>query len=203
MRLGTDSGDYHVLLNAAKQVSWTPGIILELGVREGGGLQWMIDGLISTDNKNRVVVGLDPYGDLPYEWQEGAIAGWTYSNEMKNRAIAGLHSYVMDKPVNLVMMNLTDTEYFTRFADGLPVYMNGKAEIINQYALVHFDGPHNLKDIDNEMEFFFTRTPIDGIWVFDDVTGFYDHDAVEKRLFNTGFEVIEKTAKKASYRRTW
>lgn len=201
MRLGVDSFDYYVLDEAASLVKNTPGILMEIGVREGGGLQYIIDGLLNNHIYGRTVVGLDPYGDLPYEWKEGKIAPWTYSNDMKKTAYKNLFEYVIGKPVNLELITMTDETYFKRYADGVPIYETTEEILEDRYALIHYDGPHSLDALKKEMAFFRPRTPIGGIWVFDDVTDFYDHDAVHKVLTETCFEEITKTQKKASYRR--
>jgi hypothetical protein len=94
---------------------------------------------------------------------------------------------------------MEDTEFFMRFEDGVPVY-NEYKQILKDYALVFFDGPHDVPSVLKEISFFSSRTPVGGIWVFDDIT-YYDHDVVEKVIFNLGFQPMEKTLVKASYKK--
>ena len=85
----------------------------------------------------------------------------------------------------------------------LDLLWNEYKRIINQYAFVFFDAPPSPdgKTKIEECEFFQSRTPIGGVWVFDDV-GIYQHDNVHQRLINEwGFEIFQK-GWKWSYKKT-
>jgi hypothetical protein len=93
---------------------------------------------------------------------------------------------------------LEDTEFFKRYHDGVPTYNEHKI-LVNEYAFVFFDGPHDNQCLDLETEFFVKRAPVGAVFVFDDIW-MYDHDKiVEEKLFAHGFEVHEKKQIKASY----
>jgi cephalosporin hydroxylase len=98
---------------------------------------------------------------------------------------------------------MEDTEFFKRFEDGVPTYKNTEKSIENKYALVHFDGPHAVSDIIREVDFFSSRMSVGGFFVFDDTyVGYYDHDKVEKFIFELGdFELVGKEKHKASYKK--
>lgn len=52
------------------------------------------------------------------------------------------------------------------------------------------------------MLFFQPRSPKGSVWVFDDVSGYYPHDEeTEQWLFANGWELLEKTSQKASYKK--
>jgi len=198
--LEVDSQDYHVLSNAVKRVKNVPGIICEIGTRRGGSMKIIIDTLLENNDNDRNIVGIDPYGNIDYQVNEVDKKKIDYTNNMRNQTLSSLYNYVTNKRVNLLMLILEDTEFFEKFKNGIPFY-NEEKIILNQYALVYFDGPHSTELIMKEIEFFNERTPIGGYWVFDDVdNGFYPHnEQIEPWLLNNGYKMVEKTRCKASY----
>lgn len=200
MRLGTDSGDYAEILGRCAQfieLNNVPGLSLELGLREGGGTQYMIEQYASP----RTHIAIDPYGSLPYEWQENTIASWVYDNQMRNHAVSSLFHMTNRTNVNFVFLNLTDQDYFDRFVDGYPTFVDGKRELIDKYAIVHLDAVHAIHAIENQINFFLPRISVNGIIVFDDVQGFYDHSTIEIQVLERGFVKHLIGSKKASYRK--
>jgi cephalosporin hydroxylase len=189
VNLETDSGDYQLLYRAANSIKNVPGAVCEIGTRRGGSLKFIIDGLLDAEDVNRNVVCLDPYGNIEYADAEGHKIVTDYTNQMRNEAWENIHRYVANKPVNVVFFCLEDTEFFNRFADGVPFYRNHK-EIINQYSLVFFDGPHDTPSLFKELEFFYPRS-VEGTWfVFDDVMG-YPHDIIHEDLLKNNFALVE------------
>jgi len=73
--------------------------------------------------------------------------------------------------------------------------------IEREYALVHFDGPHDLASLAAEVAFFAPRTPPGGAWVFDDIQS-YDHGTLhEHHILPAGMEMVASEGRKALYRR--
>lgn len=200
--LDTDSSEYHVLENAVKAIKNIPGILCEIGTRRGGSLRIIVDSLLRNEDLDRNVVSIDPYGNIEYQVTEHMKCRIDYTNQMKNETTSALYDYICQKPVNLVMLPLEDTEFFNRFSDGVPFY-NSVKTVVNEYALVFFDGPHRSEDIIKELKFFQSRTSKGAFYIFDDIdNGYYPHDkTVEPWLFTNGWELIEKNTYKASYRR--
>lgn len=199
-----DSTDYHVLYNAVQNMQSNNGVVCEIGTRKGGSLVCIIDSLINKKDYNRNIVSIDPYGEIHYRTCEDNISvlpEFLYANTMRNETMVALYNYVLDKPLNLVFFNLEDTEFFSRFHDGIPFYNKEKTKV-NLYSLVFFDGPHHLKDVLNETFFFLDRIEIGSVFVYDDITNYYDHNVVETVLFREKFQLLEKTDKKASYIKT-
>ena len=64
-----------------------------------------------------------------------------------------------------------------------------------------FDGPHGLEAIQNEMTFFYPKSPIGSMWVVDDIH-VIPYDQLKESLINNGFELLEETRVKASFKRT-
>ena len=63
-QFGTDSANYEVLTDAAIRSKGVEGAAVEIGVRLGGGLQKIIDGLVeSGQTPDKPVFGIDPYGN--------------------------------------------------------------------------------------------------------------------------------------------
>jgi hypothetical protein len=86
-----------------------------------------------------------------------------------------------------------------RFEDGVVIY-NMEKMLINKYALVHIDGPHNLDSVISESEFFIPRMSKDGFIIYDDVLD-YDHDKVHVMLMERGFDLIQNGNRKLTYKK--
>lgn len=196
--LPTDSGDYHLLTKGVELAKEIPGLTCEIGLRRGGGTKFILDALQRHGIKTHIAI--DPYGNIEYEHKEGEFVTLDYTNDMRDECLSNLHAYARQIQVPLLFWNLEDTEYFKRFGDGVPLYNKVKT-IVNQYSFIHFDGPHAYEPLMVEIDFFKSRTPVGGCWCFDDVKGYYDHDAVEKVVLDSGFMLIEKGDKKALYQK--
>jgi len=216
----TDSQEYEILVNAALVVNNTPGAIVEIGTRRGGSAKMIIDALASQNNTNRPMFCIDPYGNIEIECTnlnmaihnpERKIEGdlqskeitspqrFDYDNSMRNRVIPSLYFYAYQRDMDFTFFCLEDTEFFDRYNDGVPVYNNVKT-LVNEYAFVFFDGPHDNKTLVLETNFFLKRAPVGAVYVYDDIW-MYDHNAIEKMLFDAGFETLEKKNIKASYKK--
>jgi hypothetical protein len=190
-----DSANYEVLEESAKLIRGVPGITLEIGVREGFGSYTIMNTLLTVGDK-RPHIGIDPYGNIEYAPDETRTLRADYTNEMRGRAVA-LSVYASNVGYLYYPLALEDTEYFKAFGEGYPVYEYTK-RIERDYALVHFDGPHTRAAVTREINFFDWRTPVGGIWVFDDVA---DYDHPHDFILRCGFERIIETPKKWAYRR--
>ena len=184
-----DSFDYELLYMAAASIKNVPGAVCEIGTRRGGSLRYIIDGLLSVGDTNRNVVCIDPYGNIEYASGENEVIRQDYTNNMRNESLPNIYTYVQNRPINVVFFCLEDTEFFNRFADGVPFYQEYK-EVVNQYAMVFFDGPHDTPSLLKELEFFYPRSPIGAQWVFDDVS-LYPHDIIHNNLLANGFAVAQ------------
>lgn len=195
--LPTDSTDYDVLYRAAASIKGVEGTVCEIGTRAGGSTKYIIDGLLSVNDLNRNVICIDPYGNIDYHSNETTYAKSNYTNDMRNEALYNLYGYVKNKPINLIVFCLEDTEFFKSFENGVPFYQNIKT-ISNQYSLVFFDGPHCSDNILKEVEFFYPRTVTGSTFVFDDVCD-YSHDIIHNSLIMNNFKELESQGRKKSY----
>lgn len=218
----TDSSEYDILYKAVKEVKDTEGAVVEIGTRRGGSALIIIDALKETNNTNRSMFCIDPYGNIDYECTNKSISVHNpnikfegdpesledtmnikldYTNNMRNRIIPSLYYYAYDAGLNFNFFCLEDTEFFNRYSDGVPVYNDNKT-LLNKYAFVFFDGPHTNETIKTELDFFLERTSTGSVFVFDDIW-MMDHDRiVEERIFELGWKTLEKGKIKASYVRT-
>lgn len=191
----TDGGDYTPLLKAAQYVRDVPGMSMELGVRAGGGSKAIIDGLRGT---NKTHIALDPYGSIDYEYTNDVIIEEAYPNRIRDVTIPALYNLCASSSVDFLYFQMTDTQFFKRFEDGVPIY-RGKEYIVNTYALVYFDGPHSLKSVMAETEFFEPRTEKGAAFVYDDVETYYDHSQIKRYLESKGWQQFFKSDAKAVY----
>ncbi|CAD8327800.1 hypothetical protein [uncultured phage] len=195
-----DSLEYETLFEAARAIKGVPGMTCELGVRRGGGSKMIIEGCFSNDDLNRTHICVDPYGNIDYpRGDEGEIIHQDYHNQMRNDCLKNVYAMYQNAPVNVLFFVMEDVEFFKRFGDGVPIY-NEYKQIINQYALVHFDGPHASHILYPEIDFFKTRVSPGAMFVFDDILE-YNHDKVEEYLLNDNWQLVKKGQRKASYKK--
>ena len=198
-----DQLEQQLLYNAAASIKNVEGIVCEIGLRDCGGMSIMMAGCLDNNDMSHNFIAIDPYGGIPYMWQEGYKVLTDYTNKMKNKALKNLYYFCELKDINFNLYCMEDTEFFKRFEHGIPVYENTIKKIQSKYALVHFDGPHAINEIISEIDFFKSRTSIGGMFVFDDAyVGYYNHDVIERYLMDDGtFELSGKETHKASYKK--
>lgn len=216
----TDSQQYEILWNAASKIKGVEGAVVEIGTRRGGSAKIIIDSLVKNQDTNRSMFCIDPYGNIDYPETNKAISTFSpttpikgdpqatdvvnqikhdYNNDMRNRIIPSLYYYGYNAGLDFTFFCLEDTEFFARYADGVPVY-NEHKKLETDYSFVFFDGPHTNEALLTEIEFFNSRTPVGAVYVFDDIW-MYDHDMIEKNIQSFGFELLEKKEIKASYQK--
>lgn len=203
--LGTDSEEYEILARACRSAAELDpqAMTCEIGLREGGGTKTMVDALVESGQQQRVHLAIDPYGNIEYRAADTLLCRLDYTNHMRNRCLRNLYAYLdsIHGVVDVLVFVLEDVEFFARYPDGVPVYRETK-QLLSQYAVVHFDGPHALLPLKNEVEFFVPRLVHGGYFVFDDIHGSYEHAALEAWLLPQGFALVEMGSRKASYQRS-
>lgn len=195
--MNTDSREYDILERAVCMVHNVDGLTCEIGVREGGGTKIIMDNLIKT-KQNKTHIAIDPFGNIEYNHWENVVQRLDYTNKMRNNMLVNLYSYCNDLNMDCLFFPLEDTEFFKRYADGVPVYNNYKT-IINEYSLVFFDGPHTTELIKNEFDFFKSRIPTGGMIVFDDIDQYPHMSKLDPYIQENGFKFVEKGQCKISY----
>lgn len=216
----TDSSEYEILRHAVLNLGEVEGAVVEIGTRRGGSARMIIDSLVEAGNNKRSMFCIDPYGNVevlctnknisihmpwhktnedgdPMSTEHAVGIRLDYNDEMRNRVIPSLYYYAYQRGLNFQFFCLEDTEFFKRYADGVPVYNNFKY-MENKYAFVFFDGPHTNEAVDLELSFFLERSSLGTIYVFDDIW-MYDHDRFELKMIENGFKILQKGNIKASY----
>jgi len=146
-----DSKEYEFFDEAIKLLKNPIGVSVEIGVRRGMGSKCIIDAYRKYHPHIKLNhLGIDPYGNILYRTADRDPGGrLDYTNKMKQEALLDL---IKEYPeFNLV--NLEDSEFFKRFADGYPIYNENKI-MLTQYEVVHFDGPHDTDSVIKEVNFF-------------------------------------------------
>lgn len=219
---GTDSTDYHVLINACKAVKDVDGAVVEIGTRRGGSAKIMMDALVENGDVGRAFFCIDPYGNIetqltnlninrfykhmvatdgdPDSKEMSKGVRLDYTNDMRNRIVPSLYYYAYQQGFHFSFFQLEDNEFFKRYSDGVPIYEQEKY-LVNQYACIFYDGPHTDDVVMEEAIFFQDRTPVGATAVFDDIWQYSHNEKIEPWLFANGWELMEKTEVKASYKR--
>ena len=196
-----DGWDYGTLYESVLLTKDVPGLTCEIGLREGGGTELIVRAALAIGER-RPHVAIDPYGSFPYVAPNipAYPTQFEYSNAMKFACLPDIYGWLAGQGIDFYFLAMEDTEFFARFADGVPTYAHGGKTVLNQYAVVYFDGPKGADVVLREAQFFAPRTPVGGVWIFDD-TEDYDHRGVHAFALQSGFEDV-KAGHKWAYRRT-
>ncbi|MDC1037984.1 class I SAM-dependent methyltransferase [Candidatus Marinimicrobia bacterium] len=199
----TDSQEYEILINAVKEIKALDGLTLEIGCYKGGSSLLIMKTLLANNDK-KVHIGIDPYGNIDYcHWENRIDKGIrNYTDLVKNEMLCDLYTWCFENNMEFKFFNLEDTEFFNRFSDGVPVYdrkyLDNK-QIINDYALVFFDGPHSTDLIKTEITFFQKKILKNGFMVFDDINQYNHMGILDSYILSLGFDIFEKGEFKISY----
>lgn len=194
---------YEVLRKGVQLTKGVPGLTCEIGVRGGKGSVTIMKA--GQDNDNRKVhIGIDPWGNIEYHDGQG-IRRIDYTNAMKRSALRELYKWAALTEQDLIILIMKDTEFFELYSNGVPIH-NQLSTRVNEYAYVYTDGPHHNEAVQTTVEFFEPRTPIGGVWQFDN-TNQYDHNTIHQWILAHGFESITAevgdggVSRKQSYQR--
>jgi hypothetical protein len=198
--LPTDSKNYEIITQAVSMSATVRGLSCEIGLRRGGGTKYIIDAL-KLYEIDRVHIAIDPYGNIEYADSDTHKTRFDYTNSIRDECLINLYLYCLQKGQNIIFFNLEDTEFFSRYADGVPVYNQTKT-IEAKYSFVHFDGPHSVNAISTEIDFFHQRTEVGAVFVFDDITN-YHHDQVHDYLKTLNWACVLKSERKWAYQKKY
>jgi len=190
-----DSLEYDLIEQAIKFLVNPVGNTVEIGVREGFASKLIIDAWRKHQTIPLIHLGVDPYGDIPYNESDKSLnIDYTgYNNKIKQDMLLYMtHHY---PEFNLV--NLEDTEFFDKFKNGYPIY-NKKKILIDKYDFVLLDGPHDTPTILNEMLFFIKRAPKHQLIMIDDVKSF-DLVHIEDKVKQFNYSVCYEGEKKVLF----
>ena len=201
MTITVDGEDYYVLVNAARAIKGVEGLSLEIGLRAGGGSCFIMETFLRNADFGRTHIAVDPYGNIPYPLTEKQTKPFDYTTYMMKQAMIDVYSKFQGMDINFLFFPLEDTEFFQAFSLGVPVYYASEKKKINEYALVHFDGPHTTDAVMGATHFFEPRAVSGAQFVYDDINYYYDHQVIHRYLENSGWEPVEETIYKASYRK--
>lgn len=193
----TDSREYHILTNAIDKIQNVDGFTCEIGVREGGSTEIILNKLKNTQ-QNKIHIAIDPFGNIEYEHWENRKERLDYTNKMKNNMLKNLYKFCSENNMECLYFPLEDTEFFNRYSDGVPIYNENKY-ILNKYSFVFFDGPHTTVLVKNEFDFFYNKIPSGGIIVFDDIDQYPHMKNLDTYIREKDFEILEKGICKISY----
>jgi hypothetical protein len=197
LKTRVDSFEYEILTNAIKQTKGLEGATCEIGVREGGSSFMIMDTLLKNQDKC-VHIGIDPFGDIDYI-HRGEVCRADYTNKMKQKMLKEIYEWCYENDMEFLFFPLEDTEFFERFADGVPTYNRNKT-LINTYKAVFFDGPHDEDIVKKEINFFDERMAIGGVMIFDDIYDYPHMETLDQYIKDLNFETLEQGShRKISY----
>lgn len=202
LTLGVDGEEYDVLAWAAASTNKLEGLTAEVGVREGGGSELIVkmgrlEGSYSTTH-----LAIDPYGNIPYADRDNRVVpGFGYDDQMRRNTQAGLAVLGRFLQADILFLPIEDSEFFSRFSKGVPLYRSGAKVLENRYRCVHIDGPHAYMPVADAAMFFGERMVQGGMLVFDNIN-YYDHGAIHREVLEPlGFQLLHVGEAKALHQR--
>ena len=190
-----DSLEYEFFDEAIQLLKNPIGVSVEIGVRRGMGTKCIIDAYRKYHPSIQLKhLGIDPYGNILYRTSDNDKGGrLDYTNKMKQDALLAI---IKEYP-EFNFINLEDSEFFKRYADGYPVY-DFEKKLLTKYETVHFDGPHDTESVMKEVDFFLERRPEQCVYIFDDIDT-HDIDKIGEHLIWNGFKKFKKGKRKAVF----
>jgi len=190
-----DSSEYEFFDEAIQLLKNPIGVSVEIGVRRGMGTKCIIDAYRKYHPSIQLKhLGIDPYGNILYRTSDNDKGGrLDYTNKMKQDALLAI---IKEYP-EFNFINLEDSEFFKRYADGYPVY-DFEKKLLTKYETVHFDGPHDTESVMKEVDFFLDRRPEQCVYIFDDIDT-HDIDKIGEHLIWNGFKEFKKGKRKAVF----
>lgn len=171
IKLGTDSHDYDLLREAVQMAPNGYYLATEIGVREGGSTQMIMEELAAKKFRGMLTL-IDHYGGMPQWHSDQHCVVLDYTNEMRNRAMSSIYQLANHHKINFQFFNLSDDDFFEHFPDGVPIYSGGVRLLVNEYCFAHLDGPHHVELVEKEAAFFAPRMVKGGVIVVDDINLF-------------------------------
>jgi hypothetical protein len=186
-----------------KELTTKHGVTIEIGVHEGGGSKRIIDAYKKFHNTaNHYHIGVDPFGSAPYIHTDEMFSKGQSENRYGDEKRWYLQKAIVDnQDKNFIFLQLEAAEYFKRFHDGYPLFINGKKYMLAMYDLVHLDGLHAIKYVVEEVAFFDDRLSKGGFIVFDDIDKI-DMDTIHQYMTHLKYTMFKTGTKKTAYRKT-
>lgn len=197
--LGTDSLDYDILREGVQMAPNGYYLAAEIGVREGGSSQMLMQELQAKKFRGMFVL-IDHYGGMPQWHSDQHCVVLDYDNQMRNRALAMLYLLATKHAVNFQFFNLSDEDFFEHFPNGVPIYSGGVRMEVNQYCFAHLDGPHHVELVEKEAHWFGERMVKGGIIVTDDIQ-LFDFERFVQFAASHGLELVKRGDIKAIFRK--
>ena len=195
MTIEGDSKDYDLLASWSERVAkhFKNKIMLtaEIGMRKGLGTKLILNYIRPNYSGLHFHVSIDPYGDLVYEHYDKTQPSKMDYNEKMFAEVK--QDFASEPRFNL--LNMTDRVFMEKYYYGVEFYWDSKKYLLNEYALVHFDGPHKTTDVINEAVFFAERAAPGAVFIFDDWQT-YDCNIVREVLNRYGFEFCSNGSRK-------
>jgi hypothetical protein len=198
MTIEGDSREYDILATHCERLpSLFPSdkfpvlLTAEIGVRKGLSSKIIMEYIRPNYSGLHFHVGIDPYGDLYYEhYDKSKPTKMDYDQKM----FAEFKKDFADQE-RFTLMNMTDKVFMEKYYYGVEFYYKSKTYLLNQYALVHFDGPHKTTDLINETVFFAERSAPGSLFIYDDWKT-YNTEVLRGILLQYDFEFISNGERK-------
>tara|TARA_R100000900_G_scaffold45276_2_gene36490 strand:+ start:713 stop:1354 length:642 start_codon:yes stop_codon:yes gene_type:complete len=195
MTIEGDSKDYDLLASWSERVAKHSKrkimLTAEVGMRKGLGTKLILNYIRPNYSGLHFHVSIDPYGDLVYEHYDKTKPSKMDYNE---KMFAEVKKDFAGEP-RFNLLNITDRVFMEKYYYGVEFYWDSKEYLLNEYSLVHFDGPHKTTDVINEAVFFAERAAPGAVFIFDDWQT-YDCNIVRDVLNRYEFEFCSNGSRK-------
>lgn len=157
---------YAAALEAFRRTSFR-SIALEFGTRSGGSALALLAAILETDSR-RVLVTVDPYGELPYQNDKGLLP-WKYTSDHYRDAMSEVSAVAKAEKLNWVHYLAKDEEYMECIWPVIPLYLLEPAERSPSLAFAYLDAEHTNEAVRKALLWAKGRLEKGGTIVVDDV----------------------------------
>lgn len=139
---------------------------LEIGTRKGGSALFLMQAIIDSNNPNRPLITVDPFGSKPYNWDDKKEDGNPYDDKMYKETMFRLSKFAFENNVLHIHYKMTSSNFIKIFPQ-IEIWSSYKFNQ-NMFAFVYLDGDHSTGTVEMEIGWFMNKIVSGGILLLDD-----------------------------------
>lgn len=161
-------GEFAALVNSLAAALPEAAIFLEIGTRRGGTAMAMLNAVHRSEQRNRWVWSVDPYGDRLYRsGKQTLYAG--YSEGFYREAMVDLYGAAAALDLNYCHWRLTSEAFRAMLGSDWFEFDCARQSVMPVFGFVSLDGEHTIPAVLDEVRCFMPRLAPGGAILIDDL----------------------------------
>jgi hypothetical protein len=154
--------------------------ILEIGTRCGGTSLLFLKAILDSNKKERFLITVDPFGEMPYEKKPN-----NYGEDLYRTSMYKISEYCFNNKLNHAHFRLTSIQFFHTWKL-FKFWHNGKL-MEKEFSFIYFDGDHSDNVVNKELYLYYQFIIEQGVFCIDDQHDIekYSNIIIEKPIMNS------------------